>query len=247
MSLSPDGARIAFGLSNGAAVSRAIVSAGEIDCGNARGNAVEGLALSNAGDLASAGSDGIWLNDVLISKLDATALTFDPAGKRLAAGLRDGSVRILDQSGKEMARLPYVSGKAVTGVAWGPDSLAAVSRDDGAVRVWDEHGRIKRTESQDDDLGIVAVAASPDGSLIATVGLGLENRTKVWAAGSNAPPLIIESPILEVYVSGVLFLDNSRLLISDSTGKVRLIPLDAKSRNEAAADFLRDHTCRRKQ
>jgi len=102
VSLSPDGDHIAIGLSNGIALRRHIEKAGQIGCNNAAGNAaIEGLALSRTGDLAAAGSNGIRVNGSLISRLDAAGLTFDPDGKRLAAGLRDGSVRTLDLNGNE--------------------------------------------------------------------------------------------------------------------------------------------------
>jgi hypothetical protein len=249
VSLSPDGNQIAFGLSNGAAPVQMVTgtgNTGEIECKLPAGSpSIEALAFSRTGALASAKSTGIEIDGRSISAFDAVALAFHPDGELLAAGLRDGTVRILNRNGNQTAR--FVHGNLpVTGVAWGRNALAAVSREDGAVRVWDGSGKVKRAEAHGHPFGIAGVALSPDGSLMATVGLGEDHQTKVWQVGSDKPPLILRTPnAKEAALSDVLFLDNTHLLAADSSGAVRLFPLDSKSIKERATDFLRDHSCER--
>jgi WD40 repeat protein len=161
----------------------------------------------------------------------------------LAAGLRDGSVRILNQDGIEKRNFLY-GNSAVNALAWAPNTLAAVSRSAGAVRVWDDEGNARVSESGQPDRGDAGVALSPDGSLMAT--LSLDGLTTLWNVASRKPRLILRTPPSEeAELTSALFVDPRRLLVAYKSGKVRLFALDpAGLKNEAAA-FLKAQPCNR--
>jgi len=65
-------------------------------------------------------------------------VAFNPAGKRLAAGCADNTIRLLDVAKRqEVAELRGHS-DYVHAVAWSPDGTRLVSGSgDGTVRLWD--------------------------------------------------------------------------------------------------------------
>jgi WD40 repeat protein len=125
--------------------------------------------------------------------------------------------------------------------------LAAASRADSTARVWDNDGNLKLSV-EGHTPGIAGISLDPDGSILATLGLGEDYLTKVWQVASETPTLMLNlrvPPAKEAVLSDVLFLDQSHLLVADSSGTVRLFPLDARSIRERAMEFLRDHSCAR--
>jgi hypothetical protein len=252
VALSPDAKQIAFGLTDGRIVRQTIPlggSGGAIECESHGPDsaAVEALAYSPAGDLAWARSAEIHVGDhpPIVQQAGTKSLAFSPDGRYLAAGLGDGTVRILDVRERDVRerhekRLVY-GNTPVTGVAWGPNALAAASTGSGLVQVWDNEGNPRRSWKAH-EFGIAGVALSRDGLWMATAGLGEDQQTKVWQVSSGALRLTLRNPpASEVPLTDTVFLDESNLLVAESSGKVRLFPLDVNSMEESAANFLNAH------
>jgi WD40 repeat protein len=116
-------------------------------------------------------------------------LTFSPDGKVLAAGDKDGKIRLFDgQSGEPKGVLNDHTG-SVYRIAFSPDGKSLVScGEDKTVKLWDVPGRKVRRTLQADEWMSFAVAFSPDGRLVATgSGEKLENgkfqpRVNLWDA-----------------------------------------------------------------
>mmetsp|Transcript_28316 Transcript_28316/g.84777 ORF Transcript_28316/g.84777 Transcript_28316/m.84777 type:complete len:609 (+) Transcript_28316:152-1978(+) len=67
---------------------------------------------------------------------DPTALCADPTRARFAAGAKDGSIRVFDQTLTESAALPSHRG-AITALAWSPDGLKLAAGDaDREIKVY---------------------------------------------------------------------------------------------------------------
>jgi dipeptidyl aminopeptidase/acylaminoacyl peptidase len=100
---------------------------------------------------------------------EVTGVAFSPDGQRVAAGSRDGSVKLWESgTGRELQTLRGRDNQ-VSAVAFSPDGrlLAAASSDVG-VRLWEvESGREVRTFPGTPDRRILAVVFSPDGQYLA--------------------------------------------------------------------------------
>ena len=76
-----------------------------------------------------------------IFQFQANSVVFAPDGKRLATSGSDGTARVWDLEGKELAKLQGHQGD-VWSVVFSPDGKRlATSGRDGTARVWDENGR----------------------------------------------------------------------------------------------------------
>jgi len=246
VALRPDGKQIAFGLTSGETIQKDIPGGGKVQCETTAGEpaSIEALAYSSTGALASAHSNRIEIDRRLISQLDTVALAFRPDGQLLAAGLRNGWVQILDRNGIEKKELQH-SKSPVRGLAWARNTLAAVSREAGAIRVWDDEGNVKLSEDGQPNGGNAGVSLSPDGSLMATLGLA-DRQSEVWNVASRAPWLILRTPpAKEAELTVARFVDGSRLLIAYKNGMVRMFALDPRGLKEEAAAFLKTRPCER--
>jgi WD40 repeat protein len=128
----------------------------------------------------------------VLSKLPAavTCVGFDPTGATLAAGCRDGTVRLLDvATGVQRRQLEGHAG-GVTALDFSPDGrMLAVGSVGRAIRVWDPetgalthvlHGHVQ---------GVTAVCFSPDGRRLFS---GSQDWTlQIWNADRGQPLVIL--------------------------------------------------------
>ena len=90
------------------------------------------------------------------------SVSYSPNGKTLATSGEDGTARIWDTSGKELAQLKGHQG-SITSVSYSPNGKTlATSGEDGTARIWDTSGR---QIAQYEGRGYV----NPNWTIIATV------------------------------------------------------------------------------
>jgi WD40 repeat protein len=118
---------------------------------------------------------------------------FDPTGTTLAAGCRDGTVRLLEvATGRQRHHLAGHAG-GVTAVDFSPDGRRlAVAAVDRAIRVWDaDTGTLTHT-LRGHVRTVTAVCFSPDGRRLFS---GSQDQTvRVWHAASGQPLLVLIEP-----------------------------------------------------
>jgi WD40 repeat protein len=164
--------------------------------------------------------DGVTLSDAetgrLLSRIPKirhpTKLDFSPDGKRFAALLDDGTVKIWDtESGSELLSLKGHHGR-VTNFCFSPDGrrLASGSQDD-TVKVWDtESGREILTLKETSDV----FGFSPDGTRLAsnnTVGIG---TVRMWDAVNGQLLFVIDATRLSP-IGKFCFSPDGKRLASD--------------------------------
>jgi WD40 repeat protein len=106
------------------------------------------------------------------------SLAFSPDGQWIAAGQKDGKIRLFDGRTGEPKAVFDDHSAAVHAIIFSPDSksLASVSQDH-TVKLWDVPAKKLRHTLQKNKLW--AVAFSPDGKLLATGG-GTEQEKGKW-------------------------------------------------------------------
>ncbi|MCY7332306.1 MAG: WD40 repeat domain-containing protein, partial [Pseudanabaena sp. CAN_BIN31] len=113
----------------------------------------------------------------ILSQGDVLSVVFSSDGKRLATSGSDGTARVWDESGKELAKLQGHQG-FVWSVVFSPDGKRlATSGSDGTARVWDESGKeLAKLQGHQGDVS--SVVFSPDGKRLATS--GSDGTARVW-------------------------------------------------------------------
>jgi WD40 repeat protein/basic membrane lipoprotein Med (substrate-binding protein (PBP1-ABC) superfamily) len=195
--------------------------------------------------LATASWDGtarVWnasfsreLLTILIPQSSARA--FSPDGARLATGLPDGSVDLMDisaASGREL-RTWRAHTQTVNGVAFNPDGTRlATTSDDYTAKVWDVATGAELQTLRGHTSWVYPVAFSPDGRRLATVSRNL--TAKVWDIASGQALLTL--PMTTWSFTVAFSPDGARLAagLNDGTAKV----WDVATGKELLA--LRGHT-----
>jgi WD40 repeat protein/DNA-binding SARP family transcriptional activator len=107
-------------------------------------------------------------------------VAFSPDGRRVAASLLTGGVRIYDPLGGELMRTLPDPGDDAISLAFGPRGMLAEGTLGGWVELWNPlTGRRTAPPLQADSVAITAVAFDPTGRRFATAGSG-DGTVKLW-------------------------------------------------------------------
>ncbi|MDX6581649.1 MAG: hypothetical protein QOI10_833 [Solirubrobacterales bacterium] len=109
-----------------------------------------------------------------------TGLQFSPDGARLATASRDGTARVWDRP-REPGRTPAGQGGGVDDVAYSPDGTLLAIGGDRSAQIFDAND--VRVQEMRDDVGVSAVAFSPDGARLVTASRG--RTASVWEIGTG--------------------------------------------------------------
>jgi WD40 repeat protein/tRNA A-37 threonylcarbamoyl transferase component Bud32 len=231
VAFSPDGKRLASASHDRTVRVWDVASGRELFCLRGHSDAVNGVACSPDGTLlATTSLDGtvkVWdaVSDrrhfLLSPGLgQAHSLVFRPGGRTVYVGLSGGIAAMDAATGRPLLSWEDTPG-AQRPMAISPDgSLLAVSRGEALVSLHDPGSGAKVREfSHAAEAGVLALAFSPDGSLLAGAGTG--GTIRIWrAAGGGEMP---RPPGHSGSIRALAFSPDGRLLASgseDSTVRV---------------------------
>jgi WD40 repeat protein len=149
-----------------------------------------------------------------------TALDFDAAGSRIAAGFPGGLLRILSTSGRPLASSP--SGEPpVVSIAFSGDGRRIVAGSGKSVRVVDAASGASLASWPAGAQDVVAVACSRDGSVVASA--SDDPPMKLWKADGSP----LSTPDAGPEVLGIAFSPSGDVAAGSSDTKVRLFSAKA--------------------
>jgi len=161
------------------------------------------------------------------------AAAFSPDGQTLASASDDGTVKLWQRNGAEIATLQGHRDR-VRSVAFSPDgqTLASASYDK-TVKLWNAQGAALATLTHEDKVN--SVAWSADGQYL--VSASTDGTVKIWQFQNGQPQLLYRWKAHRSWISAAKFHPNGRLLATASADKtVKLWRL-----NGSAIDTLRGH------
>jgi WD40 repeat protein len=180
-------------------------------------------------DEAVAAADGV-LGDyasILPHPLGVAAVDFGPAGKILATGDGDGTVRIWNTQSGALVRAysAHTSANGLDVVAFSPDGKTlATGGDDNAVRIWDVATGAAVTAVNTSLDRVSSIAFSPDGQSLAAAGIE-QDMAEVWHLHNQAEPTLsfrLKRPIVSGTIAVAFSPDGGRLATGGHGGTVQI-------------------------
>jgi Tol biopolymer transport system component len=111
------------------------------------------------------------------NQMDVLSVVFSSDGKRIATSGSDGTARIWDLDGKELAKLQGHQGDVLSAVFSPDGKRIATSGSDGTARIWDLDGKeLAKLQGHQGD--VLSVVFSPDGKRLATN--SRDGTVRIW-------------------------------------------------------------------
>ena len=113
---------------------------------------------------------------------EGRSIAFSPGGDKLAIGLKDGHVLVIDAETRQVVRALYPAGAPNVVVTFAPDGTLVTGSSAGTVQRWDT-----ATGEQIGRATLVAagpvggISFAPDANTFSTTGLA-DGRAKLWTA-----------------------------------------------------------------
>jgi WD40 repeat protein len=123
---------------------------------------------------------------------DVLVMAFDPHGRKLATGTRDGELRVWDARTCRPLTPPIDQGAAVTSLALSADASVVVAGSaDGSVKLWDASSeRLIKSAPMRHGNRVTAIMFSPDGTELLTAS-ELDDTARLWSLPGSASLAVI--------------------------------------------------------
>jgi eukaryotic-like serine/threonine-protein kinase len=239
LAVSKDGRNLAMGTDDGTVKFWDIAAEKVVWTLNAHKGTIWSLALSPQ-HLATASDDGpakIWDLDTrqelhaLANSAGTRAVAFDPDGKRLLTGGRNGTVKVWDAlAGKEVLKTAGHAG-LVGAVAFAPDGKTIASAGgDKTIKIWDAISGQEKVTLHGHQAGVYGIAFSPNGRFL--VSGSWDKTVRLWELASGTPIATLTAPTQDVW--SVDF--NAQGTLFAATGEDQMVRIwDFESKKEIAA------------
>jgi WD40 repeat protein len=162
--------------------------------------------------------DGTELSNDL-PRAPVTAAAWSPAGDRLALAYREEPrIDVWDGAGKTLVCHLEGHRSQVNGLTFRGDGQLISAGDDKTVRVWRLDHRKEEFSFRGHEMGVLALALSPDGTRL--VSGGKDQAVKVWDAGRDPRGLGVRPLVggaLGEWLHGLTFAADDRLLLVESS------------------------------